>query len=279
MLASPGLSRPQITSWPPILSSPWPRKEPCKGNPFQNVAGLFIPALPNLAGTTASTKEGTPATDLPLPPSPPPQRPQRQPSSLLSPSYENHFDLGDVTGFPPPIEGEMGSEQQQPEESQSSSEPSTPTQSINTPSASPARSDFREESKEEGIEGEGEGEGKEVKVRKGERRKRKRGGRSRKGRGRPHPCELPIAPRFMGLSGMHYGLWAQYVCPQAPAPAPAPPPPPSAMINHHPSHAWPFSGYHQHQVGFVAAPNSPAAPLFWNPAVPAPGFVGVSVAS
>ena len=112
---------------------------------------------------------------------------------------------------------------------------------------------------------------------KSERQLRRQRAR-KQGRGRSHPAEYGVSsipPRFMGLSGIHYGLWTQYVCPQAQASLfPLPPP---AMNHHH--DAWSFSGYQHHNGGgFVVPPNSPA-PLFWNPMVSATGFVGVPVAS
>jgi hypothetical protein len=299
----------------PMSSLSWP---PGQKNPFQNAPGPFIYALPNLAGTcpfscspdtvsfcsfhdppsvesaeppTASTKdseEGEGAPDAPESPSS--SSSASSSSSPLSPSDETHFELGDVTSPPCPtrIEGGAGIEperqtEQQPqqrEEPQSESSvpsipPTTPTHS-NALSSPTTECGFREGQKEEGGVGEWE-EVREVREKRGAgRRKRRRNRKQGKGRSRPeHHGVGSIAPRFMGLSGIHYGLWSQYgLCPQAlPSQAPL------AMNLHH--NAWSFAGYHQHhpshQGGFVVPPTSPT-PLFWNPIVPAPGFVSVPVA-
>ena len=201
--------------------------------------------------STAYTKEeGVPDTESPLPP------PQ-------TPIDKIHFELDDIISSPvSPIEGGTEPEQQQQQQEPQSSEPSTSTRS-NALSSS-TRFDFFEGPKEE------RGKGEEVREKKKGEGRRKRQRTRKQGRDRSLPAEhgvSSIPPHFMGLSGIHYGLWTQYVCPQAP--------PPPAM-NHH---TWPFSGYHHHNGGgFVVPPNSPV-PLFWNPMVPATGFVGVPVAS
>ena len=204
----------------------------------------------------ASIKDGSaPDTESSLP------VPSRPSSSSLSPSSESHFDLDDAISSPSPIEDGAEPEQHQhqhqrePQASETSTPPSTPTHS--NALSSPAESEFQEGQKKEGEGGE------EVKEKKGGGHRKKRRRNRKQGRGRP-PLEYgvsTIAPRFMGLSGMHYSLWSQYVCPQAPLP-----PPPPAM------------NYHHHGGGFVVPPNS-SAPLFWNPMVPATSFVGVPVTS
>jgi hypothetical protein len=203
--------------------------------------------------------KGAPDTESPLAPPRPPSAPS------LSPSDEVHFGLGDDINSSPLTEGgsELQQQQQQKEEEPQATPPSTPTHS-NTLS-SPMGSDFSARPKEDG--------GEEVKV-KGGRRKRKRGKRASDRRRKPEHGVGSIAPRFMGLSGIHYGLWTQYVSrsPQARAPPLFPPP----AMNHH--HAWSFAGPGYHHDGFVVPPNSPAHHL-WTPMVPATGSVGVPVAS
>ncbi|KAF8497930.1 hypothetical protein F5888DRAFT_264711 [Russula emetica] len=206
--------------------------------------------------TAATKEESAPDTESPSPLPPPPSAPS------LSPSDEIHFGLGDDIDPSSESLTEGGNESlaEQRQESQSSSvqsTSSTPTQSSSTNAqSSPTRSDFQEGSKEEGGEGGLGGEGRKKRARgRRARRKGRRNGRSK----HEHGGSSIIAPRFMGLSGIpYYGIWAQYVCPQAPPQFPPP------AMNH----------------GFVIPPNS-LAPQFWNPMVPglAPGFVGVPVAS
>jgi hypothetical protein len=203
---------------------------------------------------TAPTEEGAPPdTESPLPPPPPPP-PSPRTSASLSPD-ESHFDLplGDYIISPLAEDGSEPGQQLEPQASELSSESSTPTPSTALPS--PTGSNFEEEgSKEEA------GEGVEKEKEKGPRHKRKRGGKRSRRRRQPEHGVSSIAPRFMGLSAVHYDVWTKYVCPQAPQ-FPLPP----AMSHHHP-------------VGFVVPSNCPA-PQFWMvPVVPAPGFVGVSLA-
>ncbi|KAN0103702.1 hypothetical protein V8E52_011727 [Russula decolorans] len=199
---------------------------------------------------TASTKEGSApdSTESPLLAPPAPY------ASSLSPSSESHCDLGDAISSPSPIEGGAEPGRQEPQASETSTPPLTPTQS--NALSSPAESDFQEGQKKVGdLE--------EVREKKGGGRRKKRRRYRRQPRGGP-PHEYgvsTIAPRFMGLSGMHYasGLWTPYVCPQAPPPA--------------------MNYYHQYPGGgFVVHPNG-SAPLFCNPMVPATGVVGVPVTS
>lgn len=232
-------------------------------------------AEPPIVSTKEEGAAPGPDTESPLPPPP------------MSASDEIHFELGDVISSPcliesAGIEPEQQTEQQRQEPQSQASVPSTVTPGLPTtptPTHSNALSSSTESDSQEGqreggrlgVGGDPEEEVRENLKRGGGRRKKRRRNRKQgKGRSRPeHHGVGSIAPRFMALSGIHYGLWPQYgVCHQAP-----PPPPPPAM-NHH---AWSFAGYHHHQGGFVVPPTSPT-PLFWNPIVPALGFVGVPVA-
>ena len=226
---------------------------------------------------TAPAKESAPDTGpqsgSPLPPPPP------RLFSPLSPSDESHFDLGvDISSSSLPATERETTEPEQEQEEQEgrekhhqASKPSTPTYTL----SSLTGSDFPEGPKEE-VEEEKENE-KTGERRRGRNHKRQR----RRGRGRP-PAGENVAPRFMGLSGIHYGLWTQYVCPQA---LPLFPETTTTTTNHHQASSWSFAsaGYHHHHDGFEFAvpPNSccpaPLVPQFWNPVVPAPVYVGVPV--
>ena len=218
---------------------------------------------------TAPAKESVPNTesqsDSPLPP-----------PSRLSSTDESHFDLGvDFSSSSLPVTGRRTAEpdQETEEEYRQDSKSPTPANTL----SSLTGSDSPEEPKEEG-----EDEREKEKEKAGERRRGRNHKRQRRrGRGRPQAGEN-VAPRFMGLSGIHYGLWTQYVCPQAQA---LPLFADTTMTNHHHASSWSFAGagYHHHQDGFEFAvpPNTscPATlvPQFWNPVVPAPVYVGVPV--
>ena len=234
----------------------------------------------------APTKgEGEPDTELP---SPPLARPSTPP---LSPSVENHFDLAD--DFSSESLTDDGTEpRKQEEEPQANSGLSTTSTQSNSVVSSPTESDFLDGPKKEGEDVKMEGRRSELSAstqsnslpvssptrsdcldgpKKEGEAKKTRGQRKRRSR-RQAKSEHGVPPRFMGLSGIHYGLWTQYVQLQPPL---YPPPPVSPAMNHH--RAWSFAGYPypgQH-YGFVVPPNSPAH-QFWNPKVPPiGGFVGV----
>jgi len=239
----------------------------------------------------APTKEaGEPDEELP---SPPLARPSAPP---LSPSVENHFDL--VDDFSSESLTDDGTEPRKQEEGpQASSGLSSSSTQSNSVVSSPTESDFLDGPgpKKEGEKVKMEGRRSELSAstqsnslpvssptrsdcpdglkKEGEAKKKTRGQRKRRSRKQAKGSEHGVAPRFMGLSGIHYGLWTQYMHLQPPLYLP--PPPVSPAMNHH--HAWSFAGYPHpsHHYGFVVPPNSPAH-QFWNPTVPPMGgFVGV----
>lgn len=273
--------------------TPWPRMPSGQKSPFQNEPGPFIYALPNLAGTCpfsfSETGSACPFADGSAAPNqhhshhnechhhpavtsccqqhPPPEFAEWPPPPQPPPSIdESHFDLCDIRS-PSVTAGrarfctmQQNQHQHQQQESSASSEPSSPTRSSYTHS-SPVRSEFMDANNLEN-EDEDENEEPEEEVKgKGKRRCRKRRRRNRGTRQTEPGCVM--GPRMMGLSGVHFDRFTQYVCPAQPVLQPAAP----AGMNR----AWfVAAGY-----GGCAGSHSPAR--FWEPpmTVRVPGFVGM----
>lgn len=269
--------------------TPWPRMPSGQKSPFQNEPGPFIYALPNLAGTcpfsfsktgwvcpfaddsavpnqhhshhnechhhpvVTSCCQQHPATEFAEWPPPP------QPQPSLD---ESHFDLCDIMS--PSLAGDgarfFTTHQNQPrheqQESSASSEPSSPTRSSYTHS-SPVRSEFMDANNLENEEEDENGEPEEGVKGKGKRRCRKRRRRHRGTRQTEPGCVM--GPRMMGLPGVHFDQFTQYVCPAQPVLAPAPP----------------VGMFVAARYGGCAGSHSPAR--FWEPpmTVRVPGFVGI----